>query len=267
SSDFPLAPVVVPPEIRQWPAILVRPDEAIPFGRPYRTYPNGPLVDLHGDVHPIVHLQIQHRFIHQRSTPLSTFYPPTTSESSPDSSSKRSLDLSSPSTGPSRKRCRSPITLVPSSTHVSRSIAPDLADLPPRKRFRDSYSSEVSREEHIEMGTADADTVADLSISKGVGAQTKDGIDLGVENATSDIREDEEEFEAEASEGGTMEITVDPLTTSDIIEPTGGDAPDLEGTLYDISHYMSEVPLDRITEFETAQRQLEAGQLEASRES
>nr|GFD47684.1 hypothetical protein [Tanacetum cinerariifolium] len=34
----------------------------------------------------------------------------------------------------------------------------------------------------------------------------------------------------------------------------------------DISHYMSEVPLDRITEFETAQRQLEAGQLVASGE-
>ncbi|GJZ03184.1 hypothetical protein Tco_0521145 [Tanacetum coccineum] len=67
------------------------------------------------------------------------------------------------------------------------------------------------------------------------------------------------EFEAEASAGGTMEIVVDPLATGGISESTGGDAPDLEGTLYDISHYMSEVPLDRITEFETAQRQLEAG--------
>ncbi|GKD92705.1 hypothetical protein Tco_1372542, partial [Tanacetum coccineum] len=45
-----------------------------------------------------------------------------------------------------------------------------------------------------------------------------------------------------------MEIAVDPLATDDISEPTGGDAPDLEGTLYDISHYMYKVPLDRITE-------------------
>ncbi|GJW83062.1 hypothetical protein Tco_0156207, partial [Tanacetum coccineum] len=112
--------------------------------------------------------------------------------SSPDSSSERSLDSSSPSYGPSRKRCRSPTTLVPSSTPISRSIAPALADLPPRKRFRDSYSSEVSREEHMEMGTADAETVADLGISERVRAHTEDGIDLGVEVATSDIREEEE---------------------------------------------------------------------------
>ncbi|GJW13747.1 putative reverse transcriptase domain-containing protein [Tanacetum coccineum] len=189
------------------------------------------------------------------------------SESSLDSSSERSLDSSSPSVGPSRKRCRSPTTLVPSSTLVSRSIAPAaLADLLPRKRFRDSYSFEVSGEEHMEIGTADAETVADLGISDGVGAPTKDGIGMGVEVATSDIREDEEEFEAEASAGGTIEIEVDPLATGGISEPTGGDAPDLEGTLYDIAHYMSEVPLDRITEFETAQRQLEAGQLVASGE-
>nr|GEW01807.1 hypothetical protein [Tanacetum cinerariifolium] len=117
-----------------------------------------------------------------RYAPLSTLYPPATSESSPDSSSVRSLDLSLPSTGPSRKRCRSPTTLVPSSTPVSRLIAPALADLSPRKRFRDSYSSEVSEEEHMEMGTADVETVADLVISEGVGAHTEDGIDLGVES-------------------------------------------------------------------------------------
>ncbi|GKF69146.1 hypothetical protein Tco_0202203, partial [Tanacetum coccineum] len=167
-----------------------------------------------------------------------------------DSSSERSLDSSSPSAGPSRKRCRFPTTLVPSSTPISRSISPALADLSPHKRFRDSYSSEVSREEHTEIGTADAETVANLGISEGVGAHTEDCIDLGVEVATSDIREDEEEFEAEASEGGIMEITVDPLATGDISKPTGGDALDLKGTLYDMSHYMSEVPLDRITEFE-----------------
>ncbi|GKF53409.1 hypothetical protein Tco_0160319, partial [Tanacetum coccineum] len=148
--------------------------------------------------------------------------------SSLDSSSKKSLDSSSPSVGPSRKRCRSPITLVSSSTPVTRSIAPALADLPPRKRFKYSYSSEVSGEEHMEMGTADAETVSDLGISEGVGAHTKDGIDLGVEVATNDIREDEEEFEAEASAGGMMEIDVDHLATCDISEPTRGDAPDLE---------------------------------------
>ncbi|GJR06532.1 hypothetical protein Tco_0529516 [Tanacetum coccineum] len=237
SSEFPLAPVVAPPRIHSTSDIS-----------------SGSLSDSSS-----VHSSGQ-------SAPLSTLYPPTRSELSLDSSSERSLDSSSPSVGPSHKRCRSPATLVLLSTPASRSIAPALADLPPRKRFRDSYSSEVSREEHLEMGSADVETIADLGISKGVRAHTEDGIDLGVEVATSDIREDEEEFESEASEGGTMEINVDPLAIGDISEPTRGDAPGLEGTLYDISHYMSEVPLDRITEFETAQRQLEIGQLEASRE-
>nr|GEV17276.1 hypothetical protein [Tanacetum cinerariifolium] len=159
--------------------------------------------------------------MHLRSEPLSTFYLLMTSESSLDSSSKRLLDSSSPSVGPSCKRCRSPTTLVSSSTLVPRSIAPALADFLPRKRFMDSYSFEASGEEHMEIGTADVETVVDLGISEGVGALTKDGI---------------------------------------------GDAPDLEGTLYDIAHYMLEVPLDRINEFETTQRQLEAGQLVASEE-
>ncbi|GJU79357.1 hypothetical protein Tco_1276427, partial [Tanacetum coccineum] len=68
-----------------------------------------------------------------RSAPLSSLYARTTSVSSPDSSSERLLDLSSPSVGPSHKRCRSLATLVPSSTLVSRLIAPALADLSPRK--------------------------------------------------------------------------------------------------------------------------------------
>ncbi|GKF64260.1 hypothetical protein Tco_0187708, partial [Tanacetum coccineum] len=202
--------------------------------------------------------------MHQRSALLSTLYPPMTSESSLGSYSKRLLDSSLPFAGSSRKRCRSLSTLVPSSTPVLSSIAPALDDLPPRKRFRDSYSLKVRGEGHMEIGTANAENVADLGISKGVGAHTEDGIDMGVEIATSYIREDEEEFEAEASAGGMMEIAVDPLVTSGISEPTGGDVPDLEGTLYDISHYIYEVPLDRITEFVTAQRQLKAGQLVAS---
>ncbi|GKC50520.1 hypothetical protein Tco_1073265 [Tanacetum coccineum] len=312
SSEFPLAPVVAPPEIRRRPAILVRPGEAIPFGRPYRTHPNGPrklltarkrvgpfparrlawrrvsyrssdrhsLLDFTSDssssssssdssldissgsssdslsdsssVHslgcdasgqshsgpstrvasprlvdpPVRTPRCSEAFMRWRSARLSTLYPPMTLESSLDSSSERSLDSSSPSARPYHKRCRSPTTLVPSSTPISRSIAPALAHLSPHKRFRDSYSSEASGEEHMEIGTADV--------------------------ATSDIREDEEEFEAKASAGDTMEIAVNPLVTGGIFEPTGGDAPDLEGTLYDIAHFMFEVPVDRITEFETA---------------
>ncbi|GJQ96086.1 putative reverse transcriptase domain-containing protein [Tanacetum coccineum] len=202
-----------------------------------------------------------------RSAPLSTPYPPTTSESSLGSSSERSLDSSSPSSRPSRKRCRSPTASVPSPTHDSRLIAPNPADLlPPRKRFRDSYSSEDSGEEHMEVDTADAEADADVGISEGVVAHPEDSIDMGVEIAASDVREDDEEFEAEASAADTREIVVDPLAIGDSSESSRGGIPDLEDTIYDIVHYMSEVRIDRITEIETTQRQLETSQLVASRE-
>ncbi|GJX22505.1 hypothetical protein Tco_0226950 [Tanacetum coccineum] len=120
--------------------------------------------------------------------PLSTPYPPTTSESSLGSSSKRSLDSSSPSSRPSRRRCRSPTALVPSSTHVSRSIAHTPVDLlPPRK----------SGGEHMEVDTADTEAVADIGISGGVVAHHEDGVGMGFKIVASDVREDDEEFEEE----------------------------------------------------------------------
>ncbi|GKB04083.1 hypothetical protein Tco_0832226, partial [Tanacetum coccineum] len=126
-------------------------------------------------------------YMRWRSAPLSTLYPPTTSTSSPDSSSERLLDSSSPSAGPSRKRCSSPTTLVPSSTPVS--------------------------EDHTEIGTADAKTVADLGIGDGVGAPIEDGIGMGVEVLLLILGEEETRrfFEARGQCGGTMEIKVDPL--------------------------------------------------------
>ncbi|GJV67865.1 reverse transcriptase domain-containing protein [Tanacetum coccineum] len=118
----------------------------------------------------------------------------------------------------------------------------------------------------MEIGIVDAEPIADLVIGDGVRVDTKDGIGIGVEIPASDIREDEEEFEAEPSARDTIEIAVDPLVTGGISESTRRDAPDLEGTIYDIVNYMPKVPLERITEFETAQRQLEARQLMTSGE-
>nr|GEW01681.1 hypothetical protein [Tanacetum cinerariifolium] len=193
--EFPIALVVAPPGIRRRPAILSQPEEAIPFDRhssPDFTSDSsfsGSSLDSSLDT-----------FLGSPSdsfsdTSLVHFSGCNASESSLKSSSERSLDSSSLSAGPSRKRCRSPTTSVPSSTPVLRSIAPTLADLlPTRKRFRDSDSYEDSRQEHIEIGTADAEAAANLGISDGVGAHTKDGICLGVEIVASDIRKDEEEF-------------------------------------------------------------------------
>nr|GFC26819.1 hypothetical protein [Tanacetum cinerariifolium] len=62
---------------------------------------------------------------------------------------------------------------------------------------------------------------------RGVGAPIEDGIGMEVKVAISNIKEDEEKFEAEASAGGTMKIAVDPLATGGISESIGGDALDL----------------------------------------
>ncbi|GJX36381.1 hypothetical protein Tco_0247938 [Tanacetum coccineum] len=251
---------------------LIRPGEAIPFGRLYRTHPNGPrkLLTARKRVRPLparrlTWRRVSHHSSDHHSSPdsssssapsdhsLSGHTPPDTTDADSatpqrfvhrslartprhSSSSERSLDLSLPSSGPSYKRCRSLTTSVPSSTHVSRSIAPTPADLlPPRKRFRDSYSLVDSGEEHMEVETDDAETVADIGTSDEVVAHTEDGL-------------------------------VDPLAIGGSPDSSLSGILNLEGTIYDMSHYMSEVTIGRITEIETAQRLLEAGHLIASRE-
>ncbi|GKC33081.1 hypothetical protein Tco_1040375 [Tanacetum coccineum] len=57
-------------------------------------------------------------YLHWRSAPLSTMYPPMTSESSAGDSSSES------SAGPSRKRCRSLVAIVTSYIHDTRAFIP-----------------------------------------------------------------------------------------------------------------------------------------------
>ncbi|GKD11236.1 hypothetical protein Tco_1190921 [Tanacetum coccineum] len=175
-SEFPLAPVVAPPGIRRRSATLIRPGEAIPFGRPYRTHPNRlrKLLTAKKRVRPLpahrlAWRRVSHHSSDRHSSPdssysnapsdhsLSGHTPPDTIDvdsylhhrdlfhSSIGSSSRRAFDFISPLLGLSSRDCRIPTKSVPSPTHVSRSISLTLADLlPPRKRFRDSYSPEDS---------------------------------------------------------------------------------------------------------------------------
>nr|GEY07311.1 hypothetical protein [Tanacetum cinerariifolium] len=303
SSEFPVAPIVALPKIRRWLSILIRPGEAIPsfnfttpiltgrtcissfigslfftrlifFSFTFRSSGHTPPDTTDAD------LSTHQRFIHRlltrtpgrseafrrwRSAPLSN--PPNTSESSLGLSFERSLDSSSLISRPSRKRRRSPTSSVPSPTYDSRSIAPTPADLlPPRKRFRDSYSLEDGREEQMEVDTADAKAVANVGISDGVVAHSTDGVGMRVEINASDVLEDDEEFKAEASTTNIREIIVDPLVIGVSYASSRGGIPDLEDTIYAIVHYMSEVRIEWITEIETTQRQLEASQLVASGE-
>ncbi|GKC19955.1 reverse transcriptase domain-containing protein, partial [Tanacetum coccineum] len=206
SSEFPLAPIVSPPGIRRRSVTLIRPGETIPFGRPYRTHLNGPrkLLTTRKRVRPIPARRLAWRRVSHHS----------------------SLDLSSSSL-PSDHSLSG--HAPPDTTDADTSIAPTPADLlPPRKRFRDSYSSEDSEEEHIDVDTVDAEVVADVGISDRVAVHTEDSVGMRVEITASDVREDDDEFEAEASAADTREIAVDPLAIGDSSESSRGGIPYLE---------------------------------------
>ncbi|GJY69101.1 hypothetical protein Tco_0472083 [Tanacetum coccineum] len=222
-------------------------------------------------------------FLRWCAAPLSTLYPPTTSESSSGDSSERPLHSSSHSAGPSRKRCKSLVDSIPSSTPVMGSLAPTRADiLPPHKRFRDSYSSEASIEEDTEVDPIE--TEVDMELGIGDGDDVRDHVEID----PRDVRDDTEEYEADTSAGDTVEVGIDPMSESiveeEIVEQAGEDSSDSSGTRDDIVrsfkdmpidlddavrdfyHYMSEVRIDRIVEIETVQKQLEADQLIAKGE-
>ncbi|GJX19065.1 putative reverse transcriptase domain-containing protein [Tanacetum coccineum] len=258
--------------------ILIRPGEAIPFGRPYRTHLNEPrkLLTARKRVGPLPARRLACRRVsphssdhhlsssssssdsspihssgldapdqaHSRSltrdvlprlcypprraprrseafhcwcaASLSTLYPSTTSKSSSGDSSERPLHSSSHSARPSRKRCRSPVDSVPLSTPVMGSLAPTRADLlPPRKRFRDSYSSEASIEEDTEIDPIETEVDMELGIGD-----------------RDDLRDD--------------------------IVRSFEDMPiDLNDVVCNFYHHISEVHIDRIVGIETVQRRLE----------
>nr|GEY17337.1 putative reverse transcriptase domain-containing protein [Tanacetum cinerariifolium] len=259
-SDFPIAPVIALPGTRRRAAILIRPREAIPLGRPYRTRPNGlqrvmtarkrvgPLPTRRlawshthsGSLARVVSPRLGYplvraprhceAFHHWCAAPLSTFYPLTTSESSSRESSERPLHSSSHSAGPS----------PPTRANL----------LPPRKRFRDSYSSETSMEEDTEIDTVETGDGRELDIVDG--DDVRDHIKV-------DPRDDREEFKASAGDTVVLGLIRDGTVRSFEDIPV-----DLDDAISDFYHHMSEVRVDRIVGIETTQRQLEADQMIAS---
>nr|GEV64220.1 putative reverse transcriptase domain-containing protein [Tanacetum cinerariifolium] len=218
SSEFPLAPVVALPEIHRRRAILIRHEEDIPIGRLYRTHLGGPCRALTARklVRPL-----PSRRLALRSSPFSTMYPPTTSESLAEDSSFES------SAGSSRKRCRSPAALMISSIHATRALVPSRTDLlPPRKRFRDSISPEDSVEEDIDTDVLkDIEayaTAVKVAVDKDVEAEIDVGI--GMEVGVEIDVEDEVEDEVESTDRGTMEVGLDVVAGIDI--PDGMLMPD-----------------------------------------
>ncbi|GJX23887.1 hypothetical protein Tco_0228332 [Tanacetum coccineum] len=90
-SEFPIAHVTALPGICRRSAILIRPGEAIPFGRPYRTHLNGPrkLLTARKRVGPLP----ARRLAWRRASPRSSDHHPSSSSSSSDSSPVHSSGL------------------------------------------------------------------------------------------------------------------------------------------------------------------------------
>ncbi|GJU41290.1 hypothetical protein Tco_1194247 [Tanacetum coccineum] len=248
------------PKIRRQSAILIRPGEAIPFGRPYRTHLNGPckLLTVRKKVGPIPARRLASRHI----SPCCSDYRSSSSSSSSDSSpvhssgldafdqesssgdsSERTLHSSSHSAGPSRKRCRSLVDSVPSFTPVMESLAPTRADLlPPRKRFRDSYSSEACIEEDTEIDPIETEVDIELGIGD------RDDVRDHVKIDPRDVRDDTEGYEADTIAGDMVEVGIDPMSTpiveEEIVEPAGEDPSDSSGTRDGIFMSFKDMPID-----------------------
>nr|GEW98084.1 hypothetical protein [Tanacetum cinerariifolium] len=282
SSEFPLAPVVASRMIHRRKAILIQPREDIPIALSYASdhlecftsgsssghtsldhSSSGHFIlshSLSGHASPdttIADSSTPLRFVYPplsttprcskaylrwRSALLSTMYLPMTFESSAGDSSCES------SAGPSRKRCRSSAATMTSSINATRALVPFRDDLlPPRKRFKDSILPEDSVEEDI-----NANELADIK-------------------ADATAIEDEVEDEIESSDRGTIEVEVDVVVEIDI--PDGMLIPDdlerfeqVEEGLQDIYEHVMEIPLQRIVDIETRQRELEARSLIAGGE-
>ncbi|GJU54648.1 hypothetical protein Tco_1228362 [Tanacetum coccineum] len=310
SHEFPISPVTAPPEIRRRSAIFIRPGEAIPFGRPYRTHLNRPrkLLTTRMRVRPLP----ARRLASRHASPRSSDHHSSSSSSSSDSSPVHSMGLDASDQAHSRSSTRdvsprlcypprraprrseafrrwcaallsilSPIDSVLLYTPVMGSLDPARADLlSPRKRFRDSYSSETSIEEDAEVGPIE--TGVDMELDIGDGDDVRDHVEIDLR----DVRDDAEEYEADASAGDTVEVGIDPMSApiveEEMVEPAGEDSSDSSGTrdgivrsfedmpidlddvVRDFYHHMFEVRIDRIVGIGTAQRWLEADQLIAS---
>ncbi|GKE34308.1 hypothetical protein Tco_1453630, partial [Tanacetum coccineum] len=259
--EIPTAPILPTPSAIVAPSSEYPLAPDIPIGRLYRTHPGGPYRALTArkSVRPLPSHRLALRFVHRslartprcseaylcwRSTPLSTMYPPTTSESSGGDSSSESP------AGLSPKRCRSLATTITSHIHATRALVPSRADLlPPCKRFRISSSPEDSVEEDIDTDVledieADA-TAVKVAVDRDVEARVKASINMKV-----DVRmgvEDKVKDEVESSDRGTMEVGMDLAARIDI--PDAMLMPDV-----------------RIEYIETGQRELELRSLIAGGE-
>ncbi|GJZ08629.1 putative reverse transcriptase domain-containing protein, partial [Tanacetum coccineum] len=172
--------------------MLLASGQPIPYGRPYRYHLNGPvhMMTARKRVGPLPthRLAVRHFADHSSLDSSSEASSDFHSDASSDPSSRHPLsdhsspDLPGTSAGPSRKRCRSPMTFVPALSPVSRALSPVRADLiPSPKRVKDSgYLTDVEVE--IDECIAYADALRDRGIDARVivEAVDRDETEMGV---------------------------------------------------------------------------------------
>ncbi|GJS82638.1 hypothetical protein Tco_0749179 [Tanacetum coccineum] len=156
---FSIAPVIAPPGIRRRSAILIRPGDAIPFGRPYRTHLNGPRKFL--TARKIVGPLPARRLACRHASPRSSNHRPSSSSSSSDSSPVHSSGLD-----------------APDQTHSGSSTRVYIADFDPEEDEEDP--EEDPADYHVDGGDNDDNESSDY-----------DDDDDDVEKDEEDEEEDE----------------------------------------------------------------------------
>ncbi|GJY52234.1 hypothetical protein Tco_0443081 [Tanacetum coccineum] len=273
SSEFPIAPVIAPLRIRQRLGILIRPGEATPFGRPYRTHLNGPrkLLNARKRVGPLP----VRRLAWRRVLPYSSDHRSSSSCSSLDSSPVHSSGLNVPYQAhsgssardvtprlcyPTRRAprrseefcrwCAAPLsTLYPPTKSESSSGDSSERPLHSSSPFCwtfsqeiDSYLSEASIEEDTAVDPIK--TEVDMELGIGDGDDVRDHVEID----PRDVRDDTEEYEADSSAGDTVEVGIDPMSApiveEDIIEPAGEDSSHSSGTRDGVVRSFKDMPID-----------------------
>ncbi|GJV65819.1 retrovirus-related pol polyprotein from transposon TNT 1-94 [Tanacetum coccineum] len=300
SFEFPIAPVTAPPRIRRRSVILIRPREAIPFGRPYHTHLNGPrkLLTARNIVGPLPARRLASRHASPRSSDHHSSFSSSSSDSSPVYS--LGLDASEQAHSGYSTRDVSPRLCYPPRRAPRRSkafrcwcVAPLSTLYPPTTSESSSGDSSESpcvhlhilldhltRDEDAEVGPIE--TEVDMEIGIGDGDYVRDHVEID----SRDVRDDTEECEANTSAGDTVKVGINlmyaPIVKEEIVELVGEDSFDSSGTrdgivrsfedmsidlddvMRDFYHHMFEVRIDRIIRIDTAQSWLEADQLVAS---
>nr|GEU65302.1 putative ribonuclease H-like domain-containing protein [Tanacetum cinerariifolium] len=232
SSEFPLAPVVTPPEICRRRAILIRPG--------YTSHHSDHFTSGSSSSHSSSdHSSFRHSILGHSlpghaspditdadsSTPPRFVHPllartPRSESSARDSSFESYV-------GPSHKRCRSPAATVISSIHATRALVP-------------------SRD--IESDATAVKVAVDIDVEARIYASTGMEVDVRI-----DV-EDEVKDEVESSDRGTMEVGVDMVDGIDI--PDGMLMPDAverleqaEEGLHDIYDHNEHYALWEVIEF------------------